>query len=92
MSNQVLVCNMKVLMLYQILLLQLNPSKATFAKPYNSAQGFHPGFFWVAFIVIAFIVIAFISIRVYIAVEKDIKLTKKRKATQKRKTQNKNKD
>lgn len=74
-------------MQYQILLLQLNPSKATFAKPYNSAQGFHPGFFWVAFIVVAFI-----SIRVYIAVKKDIKLIKKRKATQKRKTQNKDMD
>ncbi|KAF5079696.1 hypothetical protein DSECCO2_126890 [anaerobic digester metagenome] len=78
---------MKALMLYQILLLQLNPSQTDFARPHNSAQGFHPGFFWVAFIVVAFI-----SIRVYVAVEKDIKLTKKRKATQRRKTQNKNKD
>lgn len=78
---------MKALTLYQPLLLQLNPSQTDFARPHNSAQGFHPGFFWVAFIVVAFI-----SIRVYIAVEKDIKLTKKRKATQKRKTQNKNKD
>lgn len=77
---------MKALTLYQPLLLQLNPSQTDFARPHNSAQGFHPGFFWVAFIVVAFI-----SIRVYIAVKKDIKLTKKRKATQKRKTQNKNK-
>ncbi len=70
---------MKVLMLYQILLLQLNPSKATFAKPYNSAQGFHPGFFWVAFIVIAFI-----SIRVYIAVIKDLRRSRKKRTNKKR--------
>jgi len=70
---------MKVLMLYQILLLQLNPSKATFAKPYNSAQGFHPGFFWVAFIVIAFI-----SIRVYIAIIKDLRRSRKKRTNKKR--------
>ncbi len=79
MSNQVLVCNMKVLMLYQILLLQLNPSQTDFARPHNSAQGFHPGFFWVAFIVVAFI-----SIRVYIAIIKDLRRSRKKRTNKKR--------
>jgi hypothetical protein len=66
-------------MYYYTHALQLNPSKATFAKPYNSAQGFHPGFFWVAFIVVAFI-----SIRVYIAIIKDLRGGRKKRSNKKR--------